>query len=273
MTTGVEVHTQTITVAGRPIRYDIRRGDGRSTPLLMLCGIGAAFEVLQPVVDALDPDREVIRFDVPGVGGSPVGPVPYSFPALAWLTRRLLNRLGYEQVDVLGFSWGGGLAQQLAVQHPRTVRRLVLVSTATGMLMVPGRPTTLLKMITPRRFSDPEYIADVAAHLYGGSARRRSSDIGRLFRTQVHAGSLRGYLFQLAAGVGWTSLPFLGLIRQPTLILSGDDDPIIPLANARLMARLIRRSELHVYHGGHVELVIEAPALVPIITEFLRGKP
>ena len=267
MTTETEV--QTVTLAGQPIRYHIRRGDGRSPPLLLLCGIGAAFEVLQPVVDALDPDREVIRFDVPGVGGSPVGPIPYSFPALACLTHRLLNRLGYQHVDVLGLSWGGGLAQQLAVQHPRTVRRLVLVSTATGILMIPGHPSTLLKMLTPRRFRDPEYAAGVAAYLYGGSARRHSGDLRRLFRAQAHAGSRRGYLFQLAAGAGWTSLPFLGLIKQPTLILSGDDDPIIPLANAHLMARLIRRSELHVYPGGHVELVLEAPTLTPVITGFL----
>ena len=199
-------------------------------------------------------------------------PLPYSFPALAWLTRRLLNHLGYQQVDVLGFSWGGGLAQQLAVQHPNTVRRLVLISTATGMLMVPGSPRTLLKMVTPRRFNDPEYAAGLAAYLYGGSARRHSAEIRRVFSAQVRAGSKRGYLFQLLAGAGWTSLPFLGLIKQPTLILSGDDDPIIPLANAHLMARLIRHSELHVYRGGHVELVTEASALTPVITEFLsRG--
>jgi poly(3-hydroxyalkanoate) depolymerase len=262
---------QTIKVAGRTIRYDVRRGDGDSTPLLMLCGIGAAFEVLQPVVDALDPGLEVIRFDVPGVGGSPVGPVPYTFPALAWLTRRLLHHLGYQQVDVLGFSWGGGLAQQLAVQHPRTVRRLVLISTGTGVLMVPGSPMTLLKMITPRRFNDPEYAAGLAGYLYGGSARRHSAEIRRVFSAQVRAGSKRGYLFQLAAGACWTSLPFLGLIRQPTLVMSGDDDPIIPLVNARVMARLIHHAELHVYSGGHVELVTEAPTLVPAITKFLRG--
>jgi poly(3-hydroxyalkanoate) depolymerase len=263
--------TTTVRVAGQTIRYDIRKGDGDSTPLVMLCGIGAAFEVLQPAVDALDPGLEVIRFDVPGVGGSPVGPVPYTFPALAWLTRRLLHRLGYQQVDVLGFSWGGGLAQTLAVQHPGTVRRMVLVSTATGVLMVPGSPATLLKMVTPRRFNDPEYAAGLAGYLYGGTARKHSAEIRRVFSAQVRAGSKRGYLFQLAAGACWTSLPFLGLIRQPTLILSGDDDPIIPLVNARLMARLIRRSELHVYPGGHVELVTEAPTLTPVITKFLAS--
>ncbi len=261
-----------LTVHGQKIRYDVRPGDGDRTPLLLCCGIGASFEVLQPLVDALDPDLEVIRFDVPGVGGSPVGPVPYPFPALAWLVTRMLDRLGYDQADVLGLSWGGALAQQLAVQHRRRVRRLVLVSTATGMLMVPGRPAVLRKMLTPRRFADPEYAAGVAAFLYGGSARRHAGDIRTMFRAQQHAGSRRGYLYQLAAGAGWTSLPFLGLIRQPTLVMGGDDDPIVPLANARIMAGLIPRATLHVFHGGHVELVTEAPALAPVITEFLaRG--
>lgn len=257
----------TLTAAGRLIRYDVTPGDSRRTPLLLCCGIGAGFEVLQPVVDALD--RTVIRFDVPGVGGSPAGLLPYSFATLAWTVDRILAQLGYDEVDVLGLSWGGALAQQLAVQHRRRVRRLVLVSTGTGILMVPGRPSTLLRMLTPRRFRDPEYAAGVAGLLYGGSARRHADDIRAVFRNQDRAGSRRGYLYQLAAGACWTSLPFLGLIRQPTLVLTGDDDPIIPVVNGRILARLIPDAELHIYRGGHVELVTEAPALVPVITDFL----
>jgi pimeloyl-ACP methyl ester carboxylesterase len=66
-------------------------------------------------------------------------------------------------------------------------------------------------------------------------------------------------------------VPFLPLLRQPTLIMSGDDDPIIPLANARLMHRLIRHSQLHVFHGGHLSLVTEAPQLAPVVDRFLAG--
>jgi pimeloyl-ACP methyl ester carboxylesterase len=84
-------------------------------------------------------------------------------------------------------------------------------------------------------------------------------------------GSQRGYLYQLAAGAGWTSVPFLPLLRQPTLIVSGDDDPIIPLANARLMHRLIPRSRLHVFHGGHLGLVTEAAHVAPVISDFLTA--
>ena len=85
------------------------------------------------------------------------------------------------------------------------------------------------------------------------------------------AGPSRGYLYQLAAAAGWTSLPLLPRLRQPTLILAGDDDPIIPLANARLMHRLIRGSRLHVYHGGHLALVTEAAELAPVVDGFLAA--
>jgi pimeloyl-ACP methyl ester carboxylesterase len=66
-------------------------------------------------------------------------------------------------------------------------------------------------------------------------------------------------------------VPFLPLLRQPTLIMSGDDDPIIPLVNARLMHRLIPHSQLHVFHGGHLGLVTEAPQLAPVVDQFLAG--
>jgi len=81
----------------------------------------------------------------------------------------------------------------------------------------------------------------------------------------------RGYLYQLTAGLGWTSLPFLPLLRQQTLIMSGDDDPIIPLANGYLMRRLIPHSRLHVYHGGHLGLVTEAAQLAPVVAGFLAA--
>lgn len=263
---------RTVSVYGQKIRVEVRPGDGTRTPLVLCCGIGASYEVLQPLVDGIDPAIEVIRFDVPGVGGSPVGPLPYRFPQLAWLMSRMLDQLGYRKVDVLGLSWGGALAQQFAFQHPRRCRRLILVSTGTGMLMVPGGPRVLSKMLSPRRFRDPEYAEGLAGFIYGGSAREHAGDIKKFFRQQYLAGSKRGYLYQLSAGAGWTSLPFLRLIRQPTLVLGGDDDPIVPIANAKIMARLIPHATLHVYHGGHVELVTEADAFGPIISEFLAGE-
>jgi pimeloyl-ACP methyl ester carboxylesterase len=82
-------------------------------------------------------------------------------------------------------------------------------------------------------------------------------------------GVRRGYAFQLLAAAGWTSVPFLPLLRQPTLVLTGDDDPIIPVVNGRLLAALIRRSRLHVYRGGHLELIARPEHVAPEIEQFL----
>jgi len=263
--------TRDVTVDGMRIRVCIRRGaDPGSRPPLLLCnGIGAGLELLQPFVDALDPALEVIRFDVPGVGGSPTPRRPYLLVTLAGRTARMLRQLGYGQVDVLGLSWGGGLAQQLAFSHRRLVRRLVLVSTATGAAMVPARPAVLARMVTPQRYRDPRYAAGIAPLIYGGEVREHPELVRELFTRPTGRGSYRGYTYQLLAGAGWTSLPWLRLLRQPTLILAGDDDRIIPLANAQIMHRLIPRSRLHIYHGGHVTLVTRATALAPVVAAFL----
>jgi len=260
---------RTIAVNGQRVRVSIRAGDPGRTPLVLANGIGASLELLQPFVDNLDPDIEVIRFDVPGVGGSPLPARPYRFSGLARLLSQVTRRLGHQRVDILGISWGGGLAQQFAFQYPRRCRRLVLVSTATGALMVPASPFVLAKMVTPRRYRDPSYAAHIAANLYGG-AMRANPDLARhVLHDHSRVGSRRGYLYQLSAGAGWTSLPFLPLIRQPTLILAGDDDPIIPLVNAKIMHRLLPNSTLHIYHDGHLGLDTSAHELGPLVAGFL----
>ena len=116
--------TSTLTVRGRVLRVDVRPGDPAWPPLLLCNGIGASLEVLQPFVDALDPRREVIRFDLPGVGGSPLPVLPYHLVTLPALLAGLLDRLGHRRADVLGISWGGGLAQQFALRRPGRDRML-----------------------------------------------------------------------------------------------------------------------------------------------------
>jgi poly(3-hydroxyalkanoate) depolymerase len=262
-----------IAAGGQRIRVSIRRGTG--VPLVLCNGIGASFEVLDPLVAQLDPDTTVIRFDVPGTGGSPVSVAPYGFPYLAWVLGRILRGLGVGVVDVLGLSWGGALAQQFAFQNPRRCRRLVLVATGTGAMMIPGSPRVLAKMLTPRRFRDPEYAASIAGDIYGGTARQRGNEVARLFRHQLHAGSKMGYLHQLLAGSVWTSLHALPAIRQQTLIVAGTENPIVPVANAHIMNRLLPHAAVHLHSGGHIDLVTNAAELVPVIETFLRapGEP
>jgi poly(3-hydroxyalkanoate) depolymerase len=267
----IAVGRQVLRVDVRPARRPLRPSRRRDSPLLLINGIGASLELLQPLVDELDPALEVIRFDVPGVGGSPLPLGPYRFGGLCGLVARMLTMLGHDRADVLGISWGGAVAQHFAAFQRARCRRLVLVSTATGALMVPARPAVLARLVTPRRYLDRGYLERAAAGLYGGTARTDPSRVAAAMNHDNRVGSPRGYLYQLAAGAGWTSVPFLRLIRQPTLIMSGDDDPIIPLANARLMHRLIPDSRLHVYRGGHLSLVTEAAQLAPVVGSFLTA--
>lgn len=261
-----------VTVRGITVRVSVRPGVGRHTdaaPLLLCNGIGLSLEGLQVFVDHLDPERGVVRFDVPGVGGSALPPMPYTVAALSSWVTAMMGRLGHRRFDVLGISWGGGLAQQLALQSPRKVRRVVLVATGTGILMVPGSPKVMRIMSTPRRHRDPGYAAAVAGTIYGGTMRTDPVRGSALLHVATRAGPKRGYYYQLMAMAGWSSLPFLPLLRQPTLVVGGDDDPIIPVVNPRMQARLIPRSRLHIYRGGHLALITEADQLAPVVDAFL----
>ena len=264
-----ENRIQQVTIGRQQIRVAIRPGSAECTPLVIANGIGASLELLQPFVDALDPAIEVIRFDVPGVGGSPPGSYLYTLAGLARLLGMALTGLGYRHVDILGISRGGQLAQQFAVQNPRRCRRLVLVSTTTGTLMIPADPRVLAALLTQRRYRDPDYAAAVAGKLYGGSLRTDPGQAPGILQHQVRPDNRTGYTYQLLAGASWTSLPFLPLIRQRTLVVAGRDDPIIPVANAHLMAALIPRAQKLIHDDGHLALVTRATQLAPEISDFL----
>jgi poly(3-hydroxyalkanoate) depolymerase len=250
------------------------RGTGR--PLLLLMGIGGNLEMWAPFEDALD-GRQVrtITVDAPGTGGSDPYRVPRRMGGLARTIEHLLDALDDDQVDVLGVSFGGVLAQQLAHQAPGRVRRLVLAATGPGLGGVPASPRVLLALATPRRYRQPDYFRRVAGQLYGGAARDDPDATlhGSVARFSQPP-SLGGYLAQLYAITGWTSVPWLHRLPQPTLVLAGDDDPIVPLTNGRILNRCIRDSRLHIVPGGGHLFLLERPAeTAALVTDFLAAEP
>jgi pimeloyl-ACP methyl ester carboxylesterase len=108
-----------------------------------------------------------------------------------------------------------------------------------------------------------------SGRLYGGSARKDPIAARDLLHATTRLGPARGYCYQLIATIGWTSLPWLPKLRAPTLILAGDDDPIIPVVNGRIMRRLIPCSQLHIYNGGHLELAADSGRLASAVEAFL----
>ena len=262
-------HLRHIDVDGLRLRVGVR-GTGR--PLLLIMGIGANLEMWQPFEEALDPEViQTITVDAPGIGGSTGYRYPKRMSGLAHTMAELIDALGYKAVDVLGVSFGGVLAQQLAHQAPDRIRRLVLAATGPGVGGVPGSPKVLLKMATPRRYRQPDYFRRVAGELYGGGARRDPDAVlsGSLARF-THPPSLTGYLAQLYAISGWTSMPWLRRLALPALVLAGDDDPIVPLINGRILARMIPDARLHIVRdGGHLFLLERPAEIAAIVTAFL----
>ena len=254
-------------IRGHRIRYAIRPGDPARVPLLILNGIGANIELVLPFVDAMEAPT-IVTFDVPGVGGSPTPASPYRPSGVARLAESLLDHLGYEEADVLGVSWGGAIAQQFAFQCRARCRRLVLAATSPGALMVPAHPSVLLKMATPRRYLDKTHAHRIAGDVYGGVFRRDPQAVADTLR-HVRFSSRGGYYLQLAAACGWTSLPWLFMLRQPTLIMAGADDPLVPTINAHVMQWLIPDARLEILDCGHLFLVTRAAESARLVESFL----
>jgi len=258
-------------VRGVRLFVDIQPGEG--TPLLLCNGLGSNLELLQPLVDALAARSgrriPVIRLDVPGSGGSPSTRLPWPMPRLARLAADLVTDLGHDAVDVLGLSWGGALAQELAHRRPRLCRRMVLCATSMGMVGVPPKPSVLLTPAGPLSFFGGAEIAETGARIYGGGFGDDPAVADR-FAAALRAPDPVGYLWQTLAWMGWTSAHYLPTLRQPTLVVAGDADPLIPTVNARAMALLLRHGRLHVVAGGgHLALLTHADEIVPLIHGFL----
>jgi poly(3-hydroxyalkanoate) depolymerase len=256
-----------LTSDGVRLRYSVA---GSGPPLLLTSGIGASLELTQPLRDALR-RRATIAWDAPGAGASTVPCRPPSLRLVANYAVALLDELGLEQVDVLGVSWGGLVSQELARRHPSRVRRLVLVSTGTGWTSLPGSLSALPILLNTRRYSSPSYLEEVGATLYGGDVRHdpeilRSQATLRL----LHPPTTSGYWWQLLATVGWTSLPWLHCLRQRTLVLAGDDDPISHVANGHVLARLIHGATFAaVEGGGHLFAITRPEEIARLVERFL----
>lgn len=233
---------------------------GQGSPILLLNGLGGLIRTFDALRDELM-DYTTITLDLPGVGESQTPRWPMRLPRHADLIAEMLKQLGIEQVDLFGVSWGGALAQEFALRHPSMVRRLILAATSAG-------PVVLVKPADIVEFFGKSKSAKL--HKKG----RSRNSIQALLRFGVVKGMLsvdpRTYYYQLAALVGWTSLLRLFRLRQRTLILTGDRDPLVQVYNAYILRRTIRRAELQILKGeGHFFVVTSAKRTAELMREYL----
>lgn len=246
---------------------------GEGAPLLLINGLGTHSAMWEPVEGAFHGLR-LIEFDAPGTGRSGGTSAVVPIPALAWLATRVLDQVGVERADVLGYSMGGIVAQAMAVYAPARVRRLVLVSTTPGLGGVPGSLPAMLNVATPLRYYSPTYHDRTIGGMVGGRARTDREWVARHGRLRRrHPPSLRGYLGQLASIGAWTNLPLLNRIHHATLVVTGDDDPLVPPANSVLLARWLPQGRLLILRGeGHLLLMDEGSAALAPIRGFLTAE-
>jgi pimeloyl-ACP methyl ester carboxylesterase len=214
------------------------------------------------------PGFRTIAFDPPGIGRSQMPSVPLSMWALAHFGTAVLDEFGIDSAHVLGASFGGAVAQQMAFSHSSRVRRLVLVSTSFGGFARPGKLSALWHFIHPRSYH-PERLERVAGDMFGGRLRTEP-ELVRSMHIRRPTDTLAA-LYRMAPLFGWTSLPWLWTIRHPALVIAGDDDPVTPLVNHRIIAAMMPQARLHtVAGGGHLALLDSADQVGPVITSFLR---
>ncbi len=260
-------HIRFVKVGNQKLRTAVWRGldkgAGKRTPMLFFNGIGANLEIAQAFADKFT-GRDIITFDMPGIGGSPDPVIPYRPWWAAKAAKQILKANGYDKVDVLGVSWGGGMAQQFAWQYPKMVERLVLCATAPGVTMIPGDFRAISKMGSPKRYADKEYLKKHFETLYGDGL-----DTEGVFAQNMIPPSLKGYLYQLMCMAGWSSLPLLPFLKMPTLIIAGDRDHIVPLANAKILKFMIKNARLVEFKdAGHLFLLSKRDESVAIIRDF-----
>ena len=254
------------TIGGRTLRVARWNWNSSSAhlPLLFFNGIGTNIEAIAPLAEALT-ERRFITFDMPGVGGSPDPLVPYNPCTISLVAADLLDRFEAGQADVMGVSWGGGIAQQFTLQHSSRVRRLVLAATCAGIAMVPGNPFAIASLADPARIGDPDFVASHFKTIFGGMVGNHHEHLAR-----VTPPSSVGYFYQLLAMAGWTSAPALPLLKQDTLIMMGDEDPIMPLANGHILHTLIPNSRLEVFkRGGHLFMLSHQAQTLRLLRRFL----
>jgi pimeloyl-ACP methyl ester carboxylesterase len=265
-----EARERTVRLDG--LRIHVREiGDG--PPVLLINGVGASTAMWASLEQSLAGFR-VISFDAPGAGQSVVPLLPVSIPRLARLTALVLDTVGVEQADVIGYSMGGIVAQQLAADAPERVRRVVLAGTTCGLGAVPGDPMAMLHLLVPARYLSPRIYARTIGGLVGGRARHDRALVADLVAVRLRHVSIRGYLGQMLSLSRWSGLPLLARIPHPTLVVSGDDDPLAPLVNAMLLAHLLPQARMLLAAGeGHLLFMHgDSPVLGPI-RQFLAAEP
>jgi len=269
--------TRTINVAGTPFVYR-ELGPQTGVPVIFLHHFTAVLDDWDPrVIDGVAAKRRVIAFDNRGIGASG-GSVPHTIGEMAADAVAFIHALGYEQVDLLGFSLGGGVAQFITLEHPELVRRVVLAGTGPAggggiekinRIAAVAYTKAALTLRDPRHYlfftTTPD--GKRAATDYMARLKERTEDRDKRISLQARLAQLK------AIRAAALQAPHdLGQIRKPVFVANGDDDVMVASSHSVDLAKRIPNAQLTIYpdsgHGGVFQYHHE---FVPAVLEFLES--
>lgn len=249
---------------------------GNGQPLLLISGVGFGGWVWRYQIAALSKHFRVITFDNRGVGQSDKPDEPYKIDTFVADTKGLLDALQIQKAHVLGVSLGGMVAQQLTLKHPRMVDRLMLCSTIFGGPNIVLPSTEVLQFMAQPSGTPEERFTKGLKFSFGlgpGFAKMHSEETA-FIRTKISENRQPDYAYrhQAMAPLGFNSEPFLPKIEQPTLVLAGDQDQVVPIENARRLVQKLPNAQLKIFNGaGHLCFIEQHELFNLTVLEFLQG--
>jgi len=277
MSTWKDTPTHSVDVGGTSFAYR-QLGPRGGTPLVFLHHFTAVLDDWDPqVIDPIAKHRHVITFDNRGIGASG-GTVPHTIAAMAADAAAFIRALGHEHVDLLGFSLGGGVAQEVTLRNPDLVRRLILTGTGhrgggglTKMPLIVGGAyaKAALTRLDPRQFLffNRDAAGKKAGTEYIARLKERTADLDKPISHQARIAQLMAIR---EAGLGRPD--DLSQITQPTFVANGDNDVMVASSQSRALAERIPNSKLEIYpNSGHGGIFQYRDRFVPAVFGFLEA--
>ena len=245
-----------------------RRGSG--TPLVLVQGLGYARWGWEPVADLLAERYDVILFDNRGIGESEAPPGAYSCAELAEDTRRVMDEAGVERAHVLGASLGGMIAQELALETPERVEKLVLACTTPGGANAAPMPAQTVQLMAEAPTLEPL----VALRTFIENALAPDPPpamVERILAYRIEtAQPSSAWLSQASAGAAFDAWDRLPTLAPPALVVHGTADVVVDPANAQLLAERIPDVQVELFPGcGHLLFWEQPDRFVGVVGEFL----
>jgi 3-oxoadipate enol-lactonase len=255
---------------GIQINYELSGKKG--TPVVVLShSLASSLLMWNPQMDVLNPDFQVLRYDMRGHGHSEVSPDPYTMELLGEDVMGLLDALHMDQVHFVGLSIGGMIGQGLALNHPHRLKSLVLCDTAP-VLPQEAQPLWQERIHNARSKGMEAQVEEIMERWFTPSFRQQGSPMLEIIRNQILDTPVLGYIGCAEAIRKLNYLNRLPEIKMPTLIMVGEEDPGTPVTASEAIHERISHSKLVVLPSArHLSNVEQAKPFNATLLEFLRS--